>query len=75
MDSWGGGVIQMTILLHKPYLVIVSTKGGQNSKKYLFIWFMDVPLNIREDASMEWIYLSYDSELGLYKQTNQLSFN
>ena len=74
MDSLWESVIQMTILLHKPYLVIVSTKGGQNSKN-LFIWFMDGPLNIGEDASTEWIYLSYDSELGLYKQTNQLSFN
>ena len=36
----------MTILLHKTYLVKVTTKGGQNSKisKKFTTWFMDDPL-------------------------------
>ena len=32
VDSWGGGVSKMTTLLHKPYLVKISTKGGGVSK-------------------------------------------
>ena len=36
--SWGGrGVSQMTILLHKPYLVKVTTKG-EGGQKYPKIW-------------------------------------
>ena len=37
VDSSGGGVSQMTILLHKPYLVKVSTKGagrGKNTQNF-----------------------------------------
>ena len=36
----------MTILLHKPYLVKVTTKGGGGSKmpKNVTTWFMDDPL-------------------------------
>ena len=36
----------MTILLHKPYLVKVTTKGGGGSKipKILTTWFMDDPI-------------------------------
>ena len=42
------GVSQMTILLHKPYLVKVTTKGGGGSKisKNLTTWFMDDPFSI-----------------------------
>ena len=31
MDSWGGGGSQITILLHKPYLVYISEyyEGGE----------------------------------------------
>ena len=41
----GRGVCQMSILLHKPYLVKLSTKGGGGSKmpKILSTWFMDDP--------------------------------
>ena len=41
----GEGVSQITILLHKPYLVKVNTKGGGGSKipKILTTWFMDDP--------------------------------
>ena len=31
-DEEGGGVSQMTILLHKPYLVKVTTKGERGLK-------------------------------------------
>ena len=39
------GVSQMTILLHKSYLIKVTTKGGGGSKipKNLTTWFMDDP--------------------------------
>ena len=42
----GRGVFQMSILLHKPYLVKWSTKGEGGSKmfKNLSTWFMDDPL-------------------------------
>ena len=47
MWTWqgGGGVCQMSILLHKPYLVKLSTKGEGGSKmpKILSTWFMDDP--------------------------------
>ena len=41
----GMGVSQMTILLHKPYLVKVTTKGGGGSKipEILTTWFMNDP--------------------------------
>ena len=37
----------MTILLHKPYLVKVTTNGGGGSKipKILITWFMDDPIH------------------------------
>ena len=46
VDMARGGVCQMSILLHKPYLVKLSTKGGGGSKlsKILSTWFMDDPL-------------------------------
>ena len=38
----GEGVCQMTILLHKPYLLKVSTKGnGAKNSENLPTWFMD----------------------------------
>ena len=38
------GVSQMTILLHKPYLVKVTTQGrGSKIPKNLTTWFMDDP--------------------------------
>ena len=37
----GEGVGQMTILLHKPYLVKVTTKWGSKIPKILTTWFMD----------------------------------
>ena len=42
VDCWGGrelALSKMTILLHKPYFVKVSTKGVKN----LTTWFMDTP--------------------------------
>ena len=48
MDSWGWkGVSQITILLHKPYLVKVTTKGGEGSKipKTSNTRFMNDPLD------------------------------
>ena len=50
MWTWkgGGGVSQMSMLLHKPYLVKWSTKGGGGSKisKKLSTWFMDAPFHV-----------------------------
>ena len=40
-SSGGGGVIQMTIFLYKPYLVKVTTKGGGGQKypkNYLVVY-------------------------------------
>ena len=39
----GRGVCQMTILLHKSYLVKVTKKGGQKYPKNLTTWFMNDP--------------------------------
>ena len=41
------GVSQMTILLHKPYLLKVTTKGGgvKNTQNFDHVaWLMDDPL-------------------------------
>ena len=39
----GSGVTQMTILLNKPYLVKVTTRGSK-IPKILTAWFMDDPI-------------------------------
>ena len=48
----GEGVSQMSMLLHKPYLVKWSTKGegGQKSPKKLSTWFMDAPEGHRKTS-------------------------
>ena len=47
----GEGVSQMTILLHKPYLVKVITKGeGVKNTKKLIMWFMDDPLGLNRSS-------------------------
>ena len=38
VDSWGGGVGQMTILLHKPYLVFKSDHEGGGGVKIPKNW-------------------------------------
>ena len=44
----GDGVSQMAILLHKPYLVKVTTKGAGGSKiPKKTTWFMNDPLDRR----------------------------
>ena len=50
------GVCQMSILLHKPYLVKWFTKGrgGQNVQK-LSTWFMNDPLDLKYINSREMI--------------------
>ena len=50
----------MTILLHKPYLVKVTTKGERGSKmpKKLTTWFMDDPSeeNAYGVVDLNWIH-------------------
>ena len=53
VDTAGGGVYQMSILLlHKPYEVKLSIKGEGGSKmsKNLSTWFMNDPLIIHETS-------------------------
>ena len=42
----------MTILLHKPYLVIQTTKGegGQKIPKFLITWFMGDPFGMNKNT-------------------------
>ena len=51
VDSWGGGGSQMTILLHKSYLVKMPTKAGrgQNTQKFehvVYGWLQTKTLHV-----------------------------
>ena len=61
----GEGVSQMTILLHKPYLVKVTKKGGPKIPKKLTIWFMN-DLIIKSDLFQ--LTLSYIGIEGDFKK-------
>ena len=76
VNSWGGGVSQMTILLHKPYLIKVTTNGEgvENTT-----WFMDDPIvyivesyRVPKILLQKEICIVYPATLSLSFKTNMI---